>query len=373
MSGFFSNIFYKGLRSYTRFALHIYFQKIQLHNQASIPSGPVIFAANHQNAFLDAILMACFTGRQPHFLTRASVFKGKIALFLLKSLRMLPIYRFRDGLHNVKKNDQIIERCQNILSQGGSIGIFPEGNHNLNWAIRPIQKGTARIALAAENNEDFELGLKIVPVGLQYEAHKDFRSRVLVNFGEPISISNYQIQFTEDKNSALKAISSEIGKRLSEVIVDIQPPDLYDSITSQWQKYRIVKSDLYEQLQSDKSTVMEIKGGAIHATIQSSLGNSIIEKIKTVLSAPLLFIALINYLLSIGVLAFILKKFVKDSHFTGSIKFAAGMLIIPFFFILQTLVVQLIFSNVIVTGIYTTASIALGFLLLWAHDRRQKR
>ena len=181
-------IIYHSLKQYCKTALKFYFSKWQVQELVTIPKGPVIFVSNHQNAFLDAVLISCSSSREPWFLTRANVFSSKLVKKILTVLQMSPVYRFRDGFSTLRKNDEVIDNCVELLSNQNSILIFGEGNHNGQWFLRPLQKGFARIAIAAEERNDWKLGLTIVPVGVQYESHTKFRSRVLVTFGNPISV-----------------------------------------------------------------------------------------------------------------------------------------------------------------------------------------
>ena len=43
---------------------------------------------------------------------------------------MLPIYRKRDGVDTIEKNQKTFEDCYDILKNNGHLIIFPEGNHN---------------------------------------------------------------------------------------------------------------------------------------------------------------------------------------------------------------------------------------------------
>ncbi len=67
------------LKQYCRMALWYYFRSWQIAGADRIPEGPVLFVANHQNAFLDAILIVCSSSRNPWFLTRAGVFANAFA------------------------------------------------------------------------------------------------------------------------------------------------------------------------------------------------------------------------------------------------------------------------------------------------------
>ncbi|MDH5604302.1 MAG: 1-acyl-sn-glycerol-3-phosphate acyltransferase, partial [Cyclobacteriaceae bacterium] len=158
------------LRDYITFALFYYYSKWKVVGLENIPkTGPVILASNHQNAFLDALMIECSARKKSHFLARASAFNNKIALAFLSYIRMMPIYRIRDGIAAVKKNDEIIEKCIDILIDGKTINLFPEGNHDLKWRIRPLQRGLARIVFGAAVKNNWASDIKIVPAGINYE------------------------------------------------------------------------------------------------------------------------------------------------------------------------------------------------------------
>ena len=75
-----------------------YFKKLKFHGKEKIPNNAgIIYAVNHQNAFLDPISIASQSNTALNFLARADIFKNKIANKLLRSFNMLPIYRQRDG------------------------------------------------------------------------------------------------------------------------------------------------------------------------------------------------------------------------------------------------------------------------------------
>ena len=80
-----------------------------------------------------------------YYLTRADIFKKKIASNFFKSVYMLPIYRQRDGVNTVKKNEEVFDYCFDILNNKGNIIIFPEGNHSNIKKLRSLKKGIARI------------------------------------------------------------------------------------------------------------------------------------------------------------------------------------------------------------------------------------
>src|SRR5687768_338265 len=95
----FSRLFFIVMRRYVHTVLWFFFKKWQVHGEENIPKDAgVIYLVNHQNAFQDAILIACSTDDEPWFLTRGGVFKNKIARAIFHSFHMVPVYRFRDGV-----------------------------------------------------------------------------------------------------------------------------------------------------------------------------------------------------------------------------------------------------------------------------------
>jgi len=179
------NMLYPFLKNYCRIALRFYFRKWQVNGVENIPAGPVIFVPNHQNAFLDAVLVACSSPKNPWFMTRSDVFKNNLAKKILFKLKMLPVYRFRDGYQTLKNNDAVMNECISKLNSGETLLIFSEGSHGEKYQLRPLQKGVARIAFAVDPSKN----ISVVPVGIQYDFPKTFRSRVLINFGKPIVVN----------------------------------------------------------------------------------------------------------------------------------------------------------------------------------------
>lgn len=320
-------IIYHSLKQYCATALRFYFRRWQVQEITPIPKGPVIFVSNHQNAFLDAILISCSSSREPWFITRANVFSNNLVKKILNTLQMIPVYRFRDGFNTLRKNDEVIDYCVKLLAQQNAILIFGEGNHNDQWYLRPLQKGFARIAIAAEERNNWELNVQIVPVGVQYESHTDFRSRVLVSFGNPISVKeifNNELGAQENFERLIKRTSEGIKPLMLHI-----EPDNYENRLNFWQTNREVKEDLAEQLSVDQKLVSE---NPLPDFAQYE------KKDQTPKAGfnPIRIYESINHFPPRFILRWILKNKVKDPQFIGSIKYSLGMVLVPGFYIIQT-------------------------------------
>jgi glycerol-3-phosphate O-acyltransferase/dihydroxyacetone phosphate acyltransferase len=200
-----------------------YFRSIYLQGKEHIPAeGPVIFTPNHTSAFMDPILLATEIDRSLYFLARGDMFRKKFVAPILHAVHMLPIYRKDESPDDFHKNQQIFEKCFSHLSSGGAIMVFPEGLSKTERRLRPIKTGTARIALGAEELHDFNLDVKIVPVGINYSNPHHFRSDVFINFGEAITSKDYKAAYQTDSWQTVLDLTEAIKTRLEEVVVVIE-------------------------------------------------------------------------------------------------------------------------------------------------------
>jgi len=167
--------------------LYLNFKRIEIHGLENIPKGRVIFVGNHQNGLIDPLLIAAFNKRSTTFYTRASVFKNLIVSKILHYLGLLPIFRFRDGSRNLRNNIELFEKgADELVENGEAIALFPEGNHGAKRRIRPLKKGVIRL-LETIYQKDSSEEVFLVPVGFNYERLEQFKDKVSVRFGSPIS------------------------------------------------------------------------------------------------------------------------------------------------------------------------------------------
>ncbi|MBX2897884.1 MAG: 1-acyl-sn-glycerol-3-phosphate acyltransferase [Cyclobacteriaceae bacterium] len=354
-------IFYQTLKFYCQVALRFYFREWYVQKQTTIPEGPVIFIANHQNAFLDAVLVICSSNRNPWALARANVFKKKWAHTLLTLIQMMPVYRFRDGFDTLRKNEVIMDRCAALLKTGNSILIFGEGNHNEHYNLRPLQKGFARIAQAALQQLP---AVQIIPVGLHYETHKAFRSRVLVNFGTPIIITkNYfdanPVQKTE---LLLKTVANEI----TPLILSI-PEATYEASWQYLQTHRKQQKDIITQLKHEQQLVKSLavttsKETGSHNNNTKYLHEAAEVLIQTIAQKIIRAYYTLNHWPAQLIVRSVTGKPNLDPQFIASLKFALGMVIVPMFYFLQIGLVDLM-GNLWLTIGYA-ASLPLSVALL---------
>jgi 1-acyl-sn-glycerol-3-phosphate acyltransferase len=333
LTAVFQKIIYETLRLYCKFALFFFFRQWQVRKLAPIPNGPVIFVANHQNAFLDAVVVICSTHRNPWALARGNVFKKKWAHTLLTLIQMMPVYRFRDGFDTLRKNEAILDQCANLLKQGKSVLIFGEGNHNEHYNLRPLQKGFVRMAQVALQQNT---ALQIVPVGVHYEAHRLFRSRVLVSFGEAIPLA--KDFFDENPVQKTEVLLKEVAAKITPLILSI-PENNYETIWQRLRANRNYYADLVTQLQHEQQLVDSL---ASDPQPQQPTHNNILQKILN-------FYYTLNHWPARAVVRSITGMPKLDPQFIGSIKFAAGIVVVPAFYVVQISLVAWLSGSVWIT------------------------
>jgi len=316
---------YPVLKVLCRTSIQCYFSTIEFNGSENIPKGevPVIFAANHQSAFLDAILLAVFSKEPIYFLARSDVFNGPLKHFLL-AINMMPIYRMRDGIGKLSLNDAIFEKCSQLLSENKRILIFPEGSQSDVTYLRKLTKGIARIALRTQQQLDQDI--QIMPLGINYFNSFHSGHKLMFNYGEPIPVSSFYEEYVLHENKGYQALLQGVSEGIKKQLLI---PELTDDYENKLQALnRKNESKTFGSLRA------EIANGSFKKS-KSTFGWTKILK----------YLLYIPNLPAIGILTFILKKLTTDKHFIASLKVAFGALIFPFWLIVS-FVLSLIFLNI---------------------------
>lgn len=210
---------------------NIYYRKVIVIGRENLDSRfPKILASNHQNALMDAMAIASSTNGQQVYLARADIFRKKFIASLLYFLKILPVYRIRDGYDSLKHNDEIFSKTIDVLKNNKPIVILPEGNHAGFRRLRQLKKGIFRIALQTEESENFGMGLKIIPVGLDFSDYHRFRSVLTVIYGKPIDVSEYRKQYEDNPQTAYTRLRERLSDELKKYMVHINSEEDYEAL-----------------------------------------------------------------------------------------------------------------------------------------------
>lgn len=255
---------------------------------------------------------------------------------------MLPIYRIRDGISAVKKNDEVFEICIDILEKKGNLLIFAEGNHGLQRNLRPLQKGVSRIAFEAENRNDFKLGVTIVPIGMNYDKHWAFRNNFYMNVGNPFLASEFEKDYREDSNVAMNKFIDKLTDKLKPLILNISNEN-YDEVEKKWLAYRRKQKSLSEQFNYDQKLIDTIEAGG-----NLDLEERVLPKRSLYWLNPFYWYAVVNHMFPFLIIKKILTP-IKDRAFWASLKFALGYVLVPLFYTIQFLLVYYITNNLLLS------------------------
>jgi 1-acyl-sn-glycerol-3-phosphate acyltransferase len=227
-------LIYRILKVLVPTAFRVFLRRIYLSNRKNIPAGkPVLLAANHTNAFLDGAIVSYFLWRRVYPLVRGDVFKKSWANRMLRSIGMLPIYRSIDGAdmkQSLHKNNQTFKECFEIFERNHLVLIFSEAVAKLEKRLRPIKKGTARLAFDAAEHFNWNMDLHVVPTAINYTFYKGFRKEVMVDFAAPIRVLDYRSEYETNPNKAIATLTAEIEKRLEEKLIIIKDPKHDDTV-----------------------------------------------------------------------------------------------------------------------------------------------
>jgi 1-acyl-sn-glycerol-3-phosphate acyltransferase len=218
--------------------LQFYFRRIIFQHKRSIPDGePVILIANHAASFLDAMLLGVLMRHPLHFFARSDIFRKPLANKVLRTFHMIPIYNIEHGKSDLVRNEETFAEGERVLNDRNLLLIFPEGISRVERIMLPLKKGTARVALQTEAKCDFKLGLKVIPVGINYSRHR-FRSDVLISAGEVTEIAGYAGVYQESPARAITLLTRELEAKFTRTIFFVKQPERTDFIDRLLELYR---------------------------------------------------------------------------------------------------------------------------------------
>jgi 1-acyl-sn-glycerol-3-phosphate acyltransferase len=295
---------YKLLHYPAKLALLIWCRHLRINNKDILKAnGPLLIGANHPNSFLDAILL-CAIFKQPIYsLARGDAFKNNVVAKIFRGLHMFPVYRVSEGVENLEENYKTFDECIEVFKKNGVVLIFSEGKCVNEWHLRPLKKGTARLAMTA-----WEQGipLKIIPTGINYHSFTSFGKNVQLNFGEIISQGNIAFKNEDAYGTKIQIFNTALKNQLERLVVQIKPVD-----------------------DNKVKETFEVKVSSLK---------------KILLFIPALFAYILHVPLYIPVQKFAFAKFGKIDHY-DSVMVGMLFLLYPFYLLLIAFVVFLIWGS----------------------------
>lgn len=330
------SLFYHFLRNYLKFYGYIYFRDIKIYGKNNIPKkGGLLFSPNHQSAFIDPVLVASYNSGKILSLTRSDVFGGPLQWFL-DAMEMLPIYRLRNGYSNLKKNEEIFEKCYEVLGKGKKMQMFSEGGLHTEYYLKRISKGSSRIAYNAQKKYPNQ-NIYIIPVGINYGHHEKPRCSIQLVFGKAIKIKEYMnVNNLESEN--INFIRDSLQIEMENCLWLPKKDDDY------YFKKSLIDKKTTKMSFSKIKTLLKENHKNQNNLKKSHLIKSIIIRILTIPN-------IIPIIISRKII-----NLIKDKDFIGSMKYGCGAIIFPIWWIILGLII-LYFFNPIICVIFIVFSV----------------
>ena len=354
------NRLYSFLRPYVDHHTFRGFRKFQIIGKGNIPQGACVFGSNHCNTLMDAMVILATSHQKKVFIARGDIFQNPKTAKILRWLRILPIFRIRDGIGAVRdKNGDTMDQAIDVMHDEVPLYLFPEATHRTKHSLRPLSKGIFHIALDANRQFGNEKPVYIVPVGLEYGDYFRYRSTIVINYGEPINVTEF-VKGREDENEAviINELKAILRERMSKLISFIPDEDEdYDAI---WElvKLRTKKRpySLKKRLENNQKLISEIlefkekepekaklefervreltkrrKEAKISTrTIanQSSFGKTLLKTLLVLLGLPF-YVAAAVVTCPIWIIAYFILKGLKDKAFRNTVNYGVEVAMHP--------------------------------------------
>ena len=221
---------YAFLRPYVDWMFRRSYRRFQYVGRENVPKdGAVIFAPNHTNALCDAMAVLGIDGRRKVFVARADIFHDPKKAKILRWLKIMPISRERDGLDEVRHNDETMDQAVSTLHDGVPFCILPEGRHRPMHSLLPLSKDIFRIALRANDEFGAEKNVYIVPVGLEYGDYYHLWDSLTVNIGKPINVTAFAREHADlTRPQLIMSLREELTQRIKEQILWVPDDEHYE-------------------------------------------------------------------------------------------------------------------------------------------------
>ncbi len=201
-----------------RLVVHAYYKVERIGGP--LPDGALLLVSNHPNTLIDPAVIQTTAGRPVRFLAKSTLFARHPFSPLIRRSGAIPVYRRKDPGVDTSRNVEMFSAVAASLASGEAICLFPEGTSHARGRLEPLRTGAARMVL-----DSCAAGhpVRIVPVGLNFDALARFRSRVTAVFGRAVDYADLATAFAEDEATVVRALTDRIEHRLKLLMVEAEP------------------------------------------------------------------------------------------------------------------------------------------------------
>lgn len=217
-----SKIVFRLFHFLSRWMIRLYYPAMEVEGRENANQpGPTLLCGNHPNTLIDPLIAGIHLDYQTYFLANAGMWMNPVMRFAIDPF-CIPVARPQDrekGATRGMDTDEIFNRTFSGLESGYKVYIAPEGASELERKLRRLKGGAASMALEAEKRNNWTLGLRMIPVGANYESPTTCFSRAFVRYGEPIDLTPFREQYETSPMRAIRALTNELTDRMQALLI----------------------------------------------------------------------------------------------------------------------------------------------------------
>lgn len=237
------------------------YRRFEVHGRENLPKdGALIFGVNHSNTLMDAMVLLASSNVKKVFIARGDIFKNPVVAKILHFLRILPIFRIRNGVAAVRQNDETLEKAVDVVRDHVDLYLFPEGMHRTKHSLLRMGKGLFHIAVDAHKQFGDQSPVYIIPTAIEYGDYFRFRSTAMVHFGQPIDVTEF-FKNTNEENEAvnINMLKDRLHDEMAKLFTYIPDDEDYDAI---WEIVKMKNEKraggLYQKMLRNRATVEKV-------------------------------------------------------------------------------------------------------------------
>ena len=362
------DLLYSILLPYVNWLTRRAYRRFEVHGKEHIPKdGALIFGVNHSNTLMDALVLLSSNNARKVFIARGDIFKNPIIAKILNFLRILPIFRIRNGVAAVRQNDDSLNKAVDVIHDHVDLYLFPEGTHRTKHSLMRMGKGLFHIAMDASKQFGTESPVYIIPTAIEYGDYFRFRSTAMINFGEAINVTEFLKNTTEENEAVnINLLKDKLHDEISKLFTYIPDDEDYDAI---WEIVKMKNEKraggLYKKMLRNRETVANVlrfkeekpeeaknlfqrvmdfaterKKQKISVTSTAKkypLLNSLWKMALILVGLPY-FLASAAINLPVWLTTLIIKGKLKDKAFSNTVSFGVEFVLFPLIFIIGTII-----------------------------------
>ena len=255
------DFWYSFLLPYVNWHTRRAYRRFEVHGKEQLPkNSAVIFGVNHSNTLMDALVLLSADNIRKVFIARGDIFKNPIVAKILNFLRILPIFRIRNGVAAVRQNDDSLNKAVDVIHDHVDLYLFPEGTHRTKHSLMRMGKGLFHIAVDANKQFGEKSPVYIIPTAIEYGDYFRYRSTAMINFGQPINVTEFFKNTTEENEAAnINVLKDRLHVEISKLFTYIPDDEDYDAI---WEIVKMKNEKraggLYQKMLRNRATVDKV-------------------------------------------------------------------------------------------------------------------